>query len=158
MVEVSNIVYTSEARIDLMGGPVRHGYLGNISEPVVFGMQGTLRDWYKVGPDEPDAASTLDYIVAAVGACMAGTLRRAFLAREIPVDNDTIKTRVTGTVEKIGNGIKITAIHVDYKLRIPKDKREEAERSVAVHDKGCPASQSVGAAIAIDWDAEYEEA
>jgi hypothetical protein len=49
-------------------GPIRHAYLGDIPEPVVFGMQGALREWYKVGPEEPETASTLDHIVAAVGA------------------------------------------------------------------------------------------
>jgi hypothetical protein len=65
---VSDVVYVSRARIEPIRGPIRHAYLGNVAEPVVFGMQGTLRDWYKVGPDEPETASTLDYIVAAVGA------------------------------------------------------------------------------------------
>jgi hypothetical protein len=65
MVEV---VYVSKARIEPVHGPIRRGYLGEIPEPVVYGMQGSLRDWYKVGPEEPETASTLDHIVAAVGA------------------------------------------------------------------------------------------
>ena len=65
---MSEVVYVSRARIEFVRGPIRHGYLGNVPEPVVYGMQGDLRAWYKVGPDEPDTASTLDHIVAAVGA------------------------------------------------------------------------------------------
>jgi hypothetical protein len=65
---MGEIVYTSRARIEPIRGPIRHAYLGIVAEPVVYGMQGTLREWYKVGADEPETASTLDHIVAAVGA------------------------------------------------------------------------------------------
>lgn len=65
---MGEVVYVSKARIEPVSGPVRHGYLGEVAEPVVYGMQGNLRSWYKVGPDEPNTPSTLDHIVGAVGA------------------------------------------------------------------------------------------
>ena len=65
---MGDVVYVSRARIEPVRGPIRHGYLGEVAEPVVYGMQGSLRDWYKVGSDEPNTASTLDHIVGAVGA------------------------------------------------------------------------------------------
>ena len=65
---MGDVVYVSRARIEPVRGPIRHGYLGEVPEPVVYGMQGSLRDWYRVGADEPNTASTLDHIVAAVGA------------------------------------------------------------------------------------------
>lgn len=65
---MGEVVYVSKARIEPVRGPIRHGYLGSVPEPVVYGMQGSLRDWYKVGSEEPETASTLDHIVAAVGA------------------------------------------------------------------------------------------
>ena len=89
---------------------------------------------------------------------MAGTLRGALAARGIRLTKDTFKTEVEGLVEKAGSGIRITTIRLHYRLTIPKDKRAEAERAVAVHDKGCPATQSVTPAITVEWDAEYEEA
>jgi uncharacterized OsmC-like protein len=88
---------------------------------------------------------------------MAGTLRGALAARGIRLNKDTFGAEVEGTIEKVGNGIKITTIRIHYRLTIPKDKRAEAERAVAVHDKGCPATQSVTPAITVDWDAAYEE-
>ena len=60
-------IYVSKSRIEPVRGPVRHAYLGSVADPVVYGMQGSLRDWYKAHPDEPDTPSTLDHIVAAVG-------------------------------------------------------------------------------------------
>ncbi len=88
---------------------------------------------------------------------MAGTLRGALAARGIRLTKDTMQTEVEGLIEKVGNGIKITTIRVHYQLTIPADKRAEAERAVAVHDKGCPATQIVSPAITVEWDAAYEE-
>lgn len=88
---------------------------------------------------------------------MAGTLRGALAARGIRLSKDTFGAEVEGLIEKINGGIKITTIRIHYRLTIPKDKRVEAERAVAVHDKGCPATQSVSPAITVEWDATYDE-
>ena len=64
---MGEVTYVSKARIGPVRGPARHAYMGNVAEPVVYGMQGSLSDWYKAPPDEPDTPSTLDHIVAAVG-------------------------------------------------------------------------------------------
>lgn len=88
---------------------------------------------------------------------MAGTLRGALAARDIRLNRDTFQAEVEGLIEQEGRGIKITTIRIHYRLTIPKDKRTEAERAVAVHDKGCPATQSVSPAITVEWDATYDE-
>ena len=88
---------------------------------------------------------------------MAGTLRGALAARGIRTDKDTLKAEVEGLIEKVGTGIRITTIRMRYRLTVPAEKRAEAERAVAVHDKGCPATQSVRPAITVEWDADYEE-
>ncbi len=56
--------YVSHARLEYRNG-ARHAYLGEVPEPVVYGMQGALRQYYGV-KDGPPVASTLDHIVAAV--------------------------------------------------------------------------------------------
>jgi hypothetical protein len=56
--------YISSARLEYRDG-YRHAWLGDVPEPVVYGMQGTLRQYYGVG-EGPSMASTLDHIVAAV--------------------------------------------------------------------------------------------
>ncbi|MBI1960465.1 MAG: hypothetical protein HYS36_14710 [Candidatus Rokubacteria bacterium] len=45
----------------------RHAYLGDVPAPVIYGVQGGLREYYGVA-EEPPVASTLDHIVAAVAA------------------------------------------------------------------------------------------
>jgi organic hydroperoxide reductase OsmC/OhrA len=86
---------------------------------------------------------------------MAGTLRGALAARGIRLSKDTMQIEVEGLVEKVGNGIRITTIRVHYTLTIPSEQRADAERVVAVHDRGCPATQSVSPSIKVEWDAVY---
>ena len=56
--------YVSRARLVYQDG-MRHAYLGDVPEPVVYGVQGKLREYYGVKEGAP-MASTLDHIVAAV--------------------------------------------------------------------------------------------
>jgi hypothetical protein len=56
--------YVSHARLEYKDG-CRHAYLGDFPEPVVYGVQGALRQYYGV-KEGPPIASTLDHIVAAV--------------------------------------------------------------------------------------------
>jgi hypothetical protein len=57
--------YKSVNRLVLKDGK-RHAYMGEIEEPVVYGVQGALREHYGV-TEGPPVAATLDHIVAAVG-------------------------------------------------------------------------------------------
>src|SRR3972149_5350825 len=59
-----NFEYISHARLEYRDGS-RHAYLGDVPEPVVYGVQGALRQYYGV-KDGPPVASTLDHIAAAV--------------------------------------------------------------------------------------------
>jgi hypothetical protein len=56
--------YISRTRLEYRDG-ARHAYLGEVPEPVVYGMQGALREYYGVKEGRP-GASTLDHIVAGV--------------------------------------------------------------------------------------------
>jgi len=56
--------YVSHTRLEYHNG-LRHAFLGEVPEPIVYGVQGKLREYY--GAEEgPPIASTLDHIVAAV--------------------------------------------------------------------------------------------
>jgi hypothetical protein len=56
--------YVSRARLVYRDG-FRNAYLGEVAEPVVYGVQGALRQYYGV-KEGPALPSTLDHIVAAV--------------------------------------------------------------------------------------------
>ena len=57
--------YISRTRLEYRDG-ARHAWLGEVPEPVVYGMQGTLTQYYGVKTEGPPVASTLDHIVAGV--------------------------------------------------------------------------------------------
>jgi organic hydroperoxide reductase OsmC/OhrA len=88
---------------------------------------------------------------------MTGTLAVALAARKIPSQPDRLESEVEGFLENVDGKPLITRIKVHYKLRVPKGKREEAQRAIDVHEKGCPASQSVQRGIKIEWDGDVTE-
>lgn len=88
---------------------------------------------------------------------MTGTLAGALAARKIPTQPDRLEAEVEGFLENIDGKPLITRIKVHYKIKVPKGKRADAERAIEVHEKGCPASQSVQRGIAIEWDGEVVE-
>ena len=78
-------------------------------------------------------------------------------ARGIKSSPDNLVAEVEGIIENVDGIALVTKIKVHYTCRIPKGKREDAERALAVHEKGCPASQSVQRGIAVEYTAEFEE-
>lgn len=60
-----DFLYVSRTQLTCEGG-LRHARLGEVPEPVVYGVQGALRRYYGA-KEGPPIASTLDHIVAAVG-------------------------------------------------------------------------------------------
>jgi uncharacterized OsmC-like protein len=88
---------------------------------------------------------------------MTGTLAGALAARKIPTQPDRLSSEVEGFIENVDGKPLITRIKVHYKVKAPKGKRAEVLRAIDVHEKGCPASQSVQRGIAIEWDSEVVE-
>jgi hypothetical protein len=84
---------------------------------------------------------------------MYGTLRGALAGRKIAYDRDTFRATVDGRIRGVGKTIRITGIHVHYDLAVPAEAGEATKRALAAHPQGCPAHQSVEAAIRVTWDA-----
>ncbi len=59
-----------------------------------------------------------------------------------------------GAVDRV---LRITAIRVRYDLRVPRGKREAAERAVETHEQRCPAATSVRGCIPIAITANIVE-
>ena len=78
-------------------------------------------------------------------------------ARGIVSSPDNLEAHVEGVIEDVDGMALITTIKVHYTARIPRGKREEAERALKVHDLGCPASQSVQRGIKVELSADFEE-
>ena len=77
--------------------------------------------------------------------------------REIPASSNTISAAVEGDIEAIDKVMRITRIRVRYHLKVPKGKREAAERAVEKHSTGCPAANSIRGCIDLDIKADIEE-
>ncbi|MGH7407454.1 MAG: OsmC family protein [Candidatus Methylomirabilales bacterium] len=88
---------------------------------------------------------------------MTGTLAGALVARKIPTSGDRLMADAEGVIENVDGQPLITRIKVHYRVKVPRGKREDAERAIAIHEKGCPASQSVQRGIAIEWDGQITE-
>jgi hypothetical protein len=88
---------------------------------------------------------------------MYGTLAGALSARHVRFDRSRYTAAVEGTIEGVGQTIRITAIAVHYTLAIPVGTRAETDRALEFHPRGCPAHESVKDAIRISWDAEISE-
>ena len=66
---MSDVVYTSNIRIERVVGSLRLAHLPAENEPVRFGVHGAIAEHYNVPPEriqEPHAA-TIDYVIAAAG-------------------------------------------------------------------------------------------
>lgn len=77
--------------------------------------------------------------------------------RQIPAGLDKVKAFVEGDVGALDRVLRITAIRVRYELRIPKGKREAAQRAVDTHEQKCPAATSVRGCIPITIAADIVE-
>lgn len=88
---------------------------------------------------------------------MTGVLAGALEARHIPIQPDKLSCEVEGLIEKTEGKNLLTAIHVHYRLKVPKGKRVEAIRALKAHESHCPASQSVRRGMQIDWDWQLDE-
>ncbi len=87
---------------------------------------------------------------------MYGTLAGALAGREVLFDRSAFTATVDGRIvgaAGVGKPIRIESIRVHYSFAVPREAREETERALAVHPRGCPAHESVKNAIKVAWDA-----
>jgi hypothetical protein len=80
---------------------------------------------------------------------MMGTLARFLAGKQIDTPKDNYWADVEGDIEAVNGVLKITRIRVDYHLRVPPGREEDAKQALAVHLAGCPAAQSVMGCIEI---------
>ncbi len=53
--------------------------------------------------------------------------------------------------------MRVTAIRVKYHLTVPSGKREDAERALAVFERGCPVAQTLKGCVTITHESEIRE-
>jgi uncharacterized OsmC-like protein len=121
-----------------------------------MGVNGGVAEFFKVQPSEP-LPSTLDYVVAAVGGCLTGTLAGALEGRGIATSPEHLETVAEGRMEEIDGKLLLTHIVVTYRIKTTKAQRAAAERALEHHAERCPVSESVKRGITVEWRSEIVE-
>jgi len=88
---------------------------------------------------------------------MMGTLAAVLAGKKIRTFKDQYKAIVTGDIEDVDGVLKITHINVQYSLKLPKGKREDASEALENYIKLCPAVQSVIGCIEITHELLMED-
>ena len=89
---------------------------------------------------------------------MMGTLAAVLAKKKIRTFQDRYVATVTGDIEDVDGILKITRIHVHYRLALPDSQRTDAEEAFNRYLKQCPAAMSVIDAIRITHDLEMTDA
>lgn len=78
---------------------------------------------------------------------MTGVLAGALEGRQIPSHPDKVTCEVQDIFENIDGKALLTKIHLEYRLKVPKGKADDARRALQIHGDHCPASLSVNEAL-----------
>jgi hypothetical protein len=88
---------------------------------------------------------------------MLGTLNGALEVRGIKLSPSDIAATAEGVNEIVDGIVRLTAVRIAYRLRIPAGSREVVERALSRHQEKCPTAMSLAAAVRISWSADIEE-
>jgi uncharacterized OsmC-like protein len=121
-----------------------------------MGIHGGVAEFFKLKPDEP-LPSTLDYVVAAIGGCMTGTVAGALEARGVSAAPDKLQVEAEGRIEEVDGKMLLTGVSLRYRIKVPREKRAGVERALEHHESLCAVSESVKRGIKVEWKSEIEE-
>jgi hypothetical protein len=88
---------------------------------------------------------------------MVGTLARLLAEKQIETPAENFWADVHGDIEEVNGVLKITEIRVDYHLKAPRGKQEDAKEVLAMYITRCPAATSVMDCIRIKDQAVIED-
>lgn len=87
-----------------------------------------------------------------IGAAHAGcfTMALSLILGEAGLTAERMETRADVTLDKVGDGYAITAVHLTLKARIPGADRAQFEELAGKAKAGCPVSKLLNAEITLD--------
>jgi osmotically inducible protein OsmC len=127
--------------------------------------KGGLKDGNGVVSTESGVLSSVPYSFAKrfgdeagtnpeelIGAAHAGCFSMAFSGQlgEAGLKADKIETTATVTIENVGGGFSITAIHLDMQATIPNIDDSKFQEIAKKAKEGCPVSKLLKAEITMD--------
>jgi organic hydroperoxide reductase OsmC/OhrA len=87
---------------------------------------------------------------------MMGTLAAVLASKGIKTHSDLYKAEVTGDIENVNGVLKITRIHVNYHLKVPDEKKQDASEALEKYLQDCPGAQSVIGCIDIHHQLNFQ--
>ena len=87
-----------------------------------------------------------------------GTLATVLAGKKIRTSSDLYRAEVKGDIEEADGVLKITRIDVDYRLKAPEGKKQDAEDAFEDYIRYCPGAQSVIGCIDIQHKLNFEAA
>jgi len=64
---------------------------------------------------------------------------------------------VEGRIEAEEKLMRLAAVTLRYRLKLPRGKRPEADRALEHYERNCPLYQSIRQGFPISWSAQIEE-
>ena len=117
---MARLLQTSKVKVEKEPGnsKIKRARFEGFPTSVRMGVHGGIAEFFKLQPDEP-LPSTLDYIVAAIGGCMTGTVAGALEARGISAAPDNLQVEAEGKIEEVEGKMILTHVSLRYRLKIP---------------------------------------
>jgi uncharacterized OsmC-like protein len=139
-----------------------------IDGDVLFGVHGQLAEGYSKYAKEPDGyephASTLDYMVVCVGACLIDHFGAALEVRGFPTRDGQLTASIRGELDEDPDGcLAIRRVYVHYRLAVDHPDslddaaRSRLERAHRVHGADCPVSRTLRGNVEIITDYELHQ-
>jgi uncharacterized OsmC-like protein len=155
---MARLLHLSKVKVQKEPGKdkIKRAQFEGFPDSVRMGVHSGVADYFKVKPEQP-LPSTLDYVVAAIGGCMTGTVAGALEARGISATPEKLTVEAEGRIEEIDGKMLLTQVSLRYRLKVPKEKRAAVERALANHEALCAVSESVRRGISVEWHADIEE-
>lgn len=88
---------------------------------------------------------------------MVGTFGRALEVRGIPSQPNRLSADIEGDIVDENGVMALRAIRIRYQVALPAGKREEAERALRLHERGCPLANTLKGSVDITYTADFEE-
>jgi lipoyl-dependent peroxiredoxin len=87
-----------------------------------------------------------------IGAAHAGcfTMALSLILGEAKLTADRMETTAEVTLDKVGDGYAITAVHLDLTAKVPGASQAKLEELAAKAKTGCPVSKLLNAKITLD--------
>ncbi len=117
----------------------------------LFTQSGVLADTpygFNTRFEEGPGTNPEELIAAAHAGCF--TMALAAQLDEAGMKAESLRTNAAVTLEKVGDGFSITAVHLELVARIPGANQEAFDAAASKAKLGCPVSKLLNAKITLD--------